>query len=122
MSTQRNKRTGRRFLQATRRKMQLGPQIAVRVTRRTPISITSLTIVGSTIVLVFDTDVSLKGIPQFESSNSLFPTAAAKTAVGEVTLTYPSAPTDPFDIPFEDPAIRNAAAGYVLAGSRAADE
>jgi hypothetical protein len=116
MSTQRNKRTGRRFLTATRRKMQLGPQISTRLTRRTPITVVSVVISGNDAVFTFDQDVILKGSPGYTSANSKTVTGADKTGIAEVTVHYDSAPTAPFTVPFEDPAVRNAAAGYVTPG------
>lgn len=119
MTTQKNKRTGKRANKVLARKSAIAPASSNKVTRRTPIVPTSVTAAMSVVTIVFDQDVVLKGIPQYpdEAMPPKLPTAAAKTGLGTVQLTYASAPTTGIVIPFEDPAIRNAAGGYVQPGT-----
>lgn len=83
---------------------------------QTPITIVSVTL-GTSTVVEFDQAVPvLKGIPQYASQLGALPTAAAKTAPNEITLTYAVAPTS-IVVPFEDPGVRNGGGGYVSPGT-----
>jgi hypothetical protein len=75
----------------------------------------------NTKVVVFDQPVILKGVPKFTVGGNL-PTAAVRGPENTVTLTFAAAPAAPLVVPFEDPAVRNIAAGYVLAGTYADPE
>jgi len=88
-----------------------------RLARRTPIEITGAT-PGDTTVVTFDQAVILSGIPQWPNNSGHVPTAAVLTGPAEVTLTYPTPDTTTsFVVPFEDPAVRNGAGGYVQPGT-----
>src|SRR5260221_1059780 len=101
---------------AARRRMNSGVGAASQLTRRTPITITSST-PGDTTVVQFDQAVILAGIPQWLNNSAHLPLTAVLSAPNELTLTYPGADTTTsFTVPFEDPAIRNGAGGYLLPG------
>lgn len=106
---------------ATAARVTVAPGASNRLARRTPIAVTTSNRVLSTKVIVFDQPVILKGVPQYTVAGNL-PTAAVRGPENTVTLTYAAAPIDPVVIPFEDPAVRNSAAGYVLAGTYADPE
>lgn len=70
---------------------------------------------GTDVVFEFDGPVSLKGIPQWETDTThQLPTSAVQTAPNTISVHYASAiVTDSaVNVPFEDPAVRNAAGGY----------
>lgn len=82
----------------------------------TPILVVGSSIAGSVLTLTFDGPVSLCGVPAFTTD---FPTqvavSAARVAANAVAITYnePLAGITTLDVGFRDPAIRNAAGGYV---------
>ena len=100
-----------------RRKMGASFSASNMLTRRTPIVVNSSVAGGHTITITFDQTVSLVGIPQILNDSLHLPTAAVRTAPNVVELTYADVTSTDFIVPFEDAAIRNNAAGYVLAGS-----
>jgi hypothetical protein len=82
----------------------------------TPIGIASVTKSGSTMTVVFNQPVSLKGVPQYTTNLAgVTPTAAAMTAPNTVNVTFSAAvaTATSLNIPHEDPAIRNASGGFV---------
>lgn len=101
---------------ATRRKVGLLGQSA-QLPRRTPITITAAT-PGATTVVTFDQGgLILNGIPQWPSQAGIMPSTAVLTAPDELTLTYTGTTPTSFDVPFEDPAIRNGSGGFVSPGT-----
>lgn len=84
---------------------------------RTPITPTFGTDGALTVVVTLDQPVSLRGIPQYTDSANQLPTGAALTGPQQVTLTYANVSANPFNVPFQDVAIRNTGAGFVLAGT-----
>lgn len=100
-----------------RRKMAGSQSAANMITRRTPIVIEDCT-PGDTTVVTFDQAVILQGIPQWPNNSGHMPEAAELTAPNELTLTYPTPDTTTeIIVPFESPAVRNGAGGYVLPGT-----
>lgn len=88
-----------------------------KLTRRTPITITATT-PGDTTVVTFDQAVILTGIPQWPNNSDHVPLTAVLSAPDELTLTYPVPDTTTsITVPFEDPAVRNGAGGYVSPGT-----
>jgi len=98
------------------RTMNPAPGGENRLTRRTPITATDLVISGlgpSTATITFDQSIILNGIPQYASNTGALPTGASQTAPDTIVLNYAGAPSN-LTIPFEDPGVRNMAAGYVI--------
>ena len=93
---------------------------------RTPITIDSATRTMSFLDIVFTTPVILKGVPQYiDQTTGLPPDSAIMNSTDntEIRLVYGSATTGhDFVVPFEDPAVRNSAAGYVTQQTLVAPE
>lgn len=90
---------------------------------RTPITISSIAKAGSVATLVFNQPVSLKGTPAMTTNlPGITATSAALTAPNTVTVTFSGAiaTATTLNVPFEDPAIRNASGGFVTPASMAA--
>jgi len=103
-----------------RRKEVNAPGGASQITRRTPIIPDPGAAAGNTIPVVLTSPCSLNGVPQFLATVAAAPAApvsAVMTTPLLCTLTYSGAPTSPLVIPFEDPALRNNAGGYVQPGT-----
>lgn len=102
------------------RVMTPAPGAENRLTRRTPIVPESVDGTTNTVTITFPMPVILDGIPQYSGTvggSPETPTAAALTSPTTLELTYSGTVTDPIVIPFEDPHVRNLAAGYVQPGS-----
>ena len=109
--------TRRRYPNTVSRRKISGVGAEAQLPRRTPITITN-TSPGDTTVITFDQAVSLVGIPQWLNNSGHVPTAAELSAPDELTLTYPTPDTTTsIVVPFEDPAVRNGAGGYVSPGT-----
>ena len=88
--------------------------------RTIPIAISSVTKSGSVMTIVFNQAVMLAGIPAYTTSIAgVTATAASMTDASTVAVTFSAAITTAteLNIPFEDPAIRNASGGYANAGT-----
>jgi hypothetical protein len=82
----------------------------------TPIKILSASKSGSVLTVTFDQPVVLKGVPQYTTTVAgADPTSAVLTGPSVLALTFDAAITaaTAFNIPFEDPGIRNAVGGFV---------
>jgi hypothetical protein len=82
----------------------------------TPITVTSATAVGSTLTIVFNQLVSLNGVPQYTTDVAgATPTSASMTMMNTLALNFSAsiAAANALNIPYEDPAIRNASGGFV---------
>ncbi len=100
-----------------RRKIQgVGAQTARAV--RTPIAISSFSHSTVTGTVTFNQPVILTGVPAWVDSAAHTPVSAVMTSPTVMTIVFSGTITTPVTIPFEDPAIRNSAAGYVNAGSQ----
>lgn len=109
--------TRKRYPNRVARRKVSGVGAEARLPRRTPITITDL-VPGDSTVVTFDQAVLLSGIPQWPNNAGHVPEAAELTAPDELTLTYPTADTTTtVTVPFEDPAVRNGAGGYVSPGT-----
>jgi hypothetical protein len=81
-----------------------------------PILITSAAKNGTDLVLIFDQVVVLSGTPGITTNLAgVTPVSAAKSSPNVVTITYSAAITTAtsINLPFRDPAIRNASGGFV---------
>lgn len=104
---------------AARRKAMAGIGAANRLGTRTPIIPTLSKASGADVTITFDGPVSLKGLPAYED-NAGTPhvvTAAELTAPNVLELTLNGNASTTLTIPFEDPAVRNNAGGYVQPGT-----
>lgn len=83
--------------------------------RATPIAVTLMAYGGGFVEVTFNQPVLLAGVPKYTLADGSLPTGATLQAANLVKLTYASlgsgAPT--ITVPFEDPAVRNQAGGYV---------
>ena len=105
-----NRNTRSRRLSGTQRPMQ----------RAIPIGIVSATKAASVMTIVFDQAVALKGVPQYTTDLAgVTALSAAMTNPTTLALTFSAsvATATELNIPFEDPAIRNASGGYANAGT-----
>jgi hypothetical protein len=85
-----------------------------RLARRTPIAVLSMSPTTHFLDVTFDQPVILKGIPQWTDPVQGAPLTAGMTSPTVMRLSYASSPIGgPITVPFEDPAVRNNAAGYV---------
>ena len=93
---------------------------------RTPITIESAVRTGNFLDLTFNQPIILKGVPQYENDNdNTLPLSATVSDPANtiVRLVYTGATTGQnFIVPFEDPAIRNNAGGYVTQQTLTAPE
>jgi hypothetical protein len=81
-----------------------------------PIGIVSVTKATTTMTIVFNQPVSLKGIPQYTTNLAgVTPISAALTAPSTLSLTFSAsiATATTLNIPAEEPAIRNSSGGFV---------
>lgn len=84
--------------------------------RPAPIRIVSATAAGSVLTVVFDQPVALKGVPQYGTGVAgADPVSAVLTTPTTVAITYDVAiaAAAELQVPFEDPAVRNASGGFV---------
>lgn len=84
--------------------------------RRTPIEAIAVQAVSTSVTrITFDQPVSLKGVPQYrmQPGNVLGTAVAINDLNTEVSITHSVLTLTSVSIPFEDPACRNAAGGYV---------
>jgi len=70
---------------------------------------------SATTTVDFDQAVFLSGIPAWTdvSTPTITVNSATQTGTDQITMIWNAAPTVAVAIPFQDPAIRNAAGGYV---------
>jgi ABC-type Fe3+-hydroxamate transport system substrate-binding protein len=104
-----------------RRNTTYAPGGENRVARRTPITATITDVTGSVVTVDFNVPVVVAGNPGYTDSSGT-PKTVVSTAVNsptQIALTFSGPPTGPMIIPFEDPAVRNMAGGYVLPGTLA---
>lgn len=91
-----------------------------RTTIRTPILLDEQSAATTTVTVIFNQAVILKGVPQYSATvggGPALPVSAALAAPDELTLVYGANVTGPLIVPFEDPGVRNLAGGYVQPGS-----
>jgi len=105
--------------QALRRSANIGPGGANRTGTRTPLVPEPGTPAGSVSTITFNQPVILKGFPAvFDTSTpTITVTSATRPTPNTVVLTFNAAPTVGITWPFEDPAVRNMAGGYVQSGA-----
>ncbi len=109
--------SGKRYPNTSNRNRRPGLGTSNQRGRRTPISIVTVT-PGDTTSVVFDQAVILKGIPAYPNNVGHLPTAAVLTDAMTLSLTYPTPDTTTtITVPFEEPAVRNGAGGYLLPGT-----
>ena len=81
-----------------------------------PISITAATKTGSTLSITFNQPVSLKGVPQYTTNVAgATPISAFMASPTLLSITFSAALTSAtiVNIPYEEPAVRNASGGFV---------
>lgn len=81
--------------------------------RRTPISILGVTVSVGSANVQYDQDVSLAGVPQYDFGAAGVGTGATKLTVDTVQITGLTGTAVTVTVPFEDPAVRNTAGGFV---------
>ena len=87
--------------------------------RTNPIKITNVAFVGSVATVTFDQPVALSGVPQYTSDLAPTPVSAAMTSPTTVAITYSGAvaTATALNVPYEEPAVRNASGGFVSTSS-----
>lgn len=110
--------SGRRYPNTSNRQKVPRVGTAAQRGRRTPITITGITITGggTTVDVQFDQKVIVSGIPLYASDSETLPTGWSLTGGTLLQLTYAAATTN-ITVPFEEPHVRNGAGGYVLPGT-----
>lgn len=111
-------RQQRRYNLTPARRKITGPGASAQQARRTPIKILSFSHTLGVGTVTFDQPVVLDGLPGWTDSASHTVTAAVMASATVMTITFSGTITTPVTVPFEDPALRNNAAGYVQAGSQ----
>lgn len=101
-----------------RRKQESGPGGANKLTQRTPIIPVFSATTTTFQTVTFDQAVIVAGTPALFDSSSPTITATDIESLSptSVKITWSAAPTAAATWPFEDPAIRNNAGGYVQPG------
>jgi len=82
-----------------------------------PISITDVNAAGSVLTIDFNQSVALSGVPQYTTDVAgASPLSAELTSPTQLELTFSAsvAAATEVNIPYEDPAIRNANGGFVF--------
>lgn len=104
---------------AARRKAMAGIGAANRLGSRTPLVPSVGAPTSTSVTVTFTEPVSLTGFPAvFDTSTpTITVNAATRPTPTTVVLTFNAAPTGAVTWPFEDPAIRNMAGGYVQPGT-----
>src|SRR5881394_2284927 len=88
--------------------------------RAIPISIVSAAKSGSVITIVFDQTVALSDTPAYTTDlPAITAVSAAMTSPTTMAVTFSAAVTTAteLNVPFGDPAVRNASGGYANAGT-----
>jgi len=94
-----------------------------RLARRTPITILSIVRAASNLTVTFDQPIILSGIPDYDADTANPPLSASQTTPVIIVIEYDNPTTGvTVIVPFEDPAVRNRAAGYVSPGTFLAPE
>lgn len=111
----------RKYKNSQMRRGLTGPATAAQIARRTPITVVDAAAdSGNLLTVTFDQAVVLAGVPNYTynatAGAGVITNAAA--VVGEptkvqLTGSVATAGLDDVTVPFEDPAVRNGAAGYV---------
>ena len=102
---------------AARRKTVAGVGAANRLGSRTPLVPTVTDNATTSVTITFNEQVVIHDVPAYTGgADSITCTAAEQTSPGEVVLTFNHTATG-LTVPFEDPAIRNMAGGYVQPGT-----
>lgn len=113
----------KRYPNSVARRKVSGVGAEARLARRTPITPNMTAGTTSTATVEFGQPIILSGIPQYLSSNSTLPVSVSLLTTTSITLVYPlGSAIVSVSIPFEDPAVRNNAGGYVIPGIYAPEE
>ncbi len=112
-----NRQQRRYNLTPQRRKI---PGVGAEATRprRTPILVNSFSHSTITGTVTFNQAVVLSGIPNWPDNSGHLPISAVMASPTVMTVVYDGSIATPVTIPFEDPAIRNNAGGFVRPGSQ----
>jgi hypothetical protein len=100
---------------AARRKATSGVGAANRLGSRTPVECEISAAGGTTVTLDTDVNVVLRGFPLCVTDDGKTCTGAVSAGPSEISLTFDGsvAASTSLSFPFEDPAIRDMAGGYV---------
>lgn len=103
---------------AARRKQATGPGSANQLTPRTPVLMGLSTPTVNAQTATFDQPVVVSGTPSFFDTSSPTITVSSVDVLSATTvrINWSAAPTAAITVPFEDPAIRGFAGGYVQSG------
>jgi hypothetical protein len=115
-----SRRVARRYRNSSLRvRLQTGPQNCNNLGLRLPLNIVDIFSGGDAVTLriAFDQQIILSSIPHFQSQPDNYPIDAHAFDETHVDLVYPSPPEFKVFVPFQDPGIRNASAGYVTPGT-----
>jgi 3-hydroxy-3-methylglutaryl CoA synthase len=105
----------RRYNKTPSRRKVPGTGAQTKLVSRTPIIASEANRSGNDFVVAFDCAVVSNGIPQWTTGAGAVPITVAENTPTNYTLHYAaSIVAEDITIPFEDPAFRNAAGGYVL--------
>jgi hypothetical protein len=108
----------KRYKNQTMRRSKIGPSTKTYQPPSSPVLITSLTHVASTLLVVFTNPITYTGNLPGWTNNTLHVISVAVTSPTTATLTFSGATAaTPTAIGFQDPAFRNNSGGYINAGS-----
>jgi hypothetical protein len=82
----------------------------------TPIQVSAVTAVGSTLTVTFDQPIMLKGTPKYATDiAAATPVSATKTGPTTIAILFSAsiAAANECTIPYEEPNVRNASGGFV---------
>jgi hypothetical protein len=82
----------------------------------TAIKVTAVTVATNTVTVTFDQPVVLNDTPQYTTDVAgATPTSATKTSATTIAITFDAsvAAATELNIPYEEPAVRNASGGFV---------
>lgn len=103
---------------APRRREATGPGTSTNLTQRTPITISCSSPTVNAQTATFNQPVVVSGVPGYFDTSSPTITVVSVDPLTALTvrINWSAPPTAAITIPFEDPAIRSFAGGYVLSG------
>lgn len=103
---------------AARRKQATGPGSANQLTQRTPVIMGLSTPTVNAQTATFNQPVVVNGTPGFFDTSSPTITVSSVDVLSATTvrINWSAAPTAAITVPFEDPAIRGFAGGYIPYG------
>jgi len=108
----------KRYKNGTMRRSKTGPGTKTYLAPSAPVLLTSITHVGSTLLVVFTSPITYTGNLPTWANNGQHPIGVAITSPTTATITMSGATAaTPTVVAFQDNSFRNMSAGYVNAGS-----